>query len=173
MYMLLGDFECGTKSVCNIVKSQTYEVVKLLWDKTNMHRNFRFGPIWDWLDPNGINPGPFQIRFQYILARRATKNDKLKKSRIGPIWPKSDRKKSRIFIPFVAHLTNFRSKFDIPDYETKLQCCVYHWAQDYTIMYTYTTDQGCQIWHPNWDRLAPNGTNMRLWRLLKISFSRI
>ena len=28
--------------------------------------------------------------------------------------------------------------------------------------------QGCQIWHPKWVRLAPNGTNLGLF---KISFS--
>ena len=28
--------------------------------------------------------------------------------------------------------------------------------------------QGCQIWHPSWLRLAPNGTNLGLF---KISFS--
>ena len=31
-------------------------------------------------------------------------------------------------------------------------------------------DQGCKIWHPNWVRLAPNGTNLGLF---KIRFSTV
>ena len=43
------------------------------------------------LVPNGTNPGPFQIGFQYILAHRQNvlKSD-LKKSRICPISGQSD-----------------------------------------------------------------------------------
>ena len=32
----------------------------------------------------------------------------------------------------------------------------------------YNKDQECQIWHPNWVRLAPNGTNLGFF---KINFS--
>ena len=46
-----------------------------------------WGPKWARLTPNGTNPGLFQIRFQYILAR-VLKSD-LKKPRVCPIWSQS------------------------------------------------------------------------------------
>ena len=30
--------------------------------------------------------------------------------------------------------------------------------------------QGCQIWHPNWVRLAPNGTNLELFKIIFSTF---
>ena len=56
-----------------------------------------FDPKWVRLAPNGTNPGLFQIRFQYILARRA-------KMYWNLIW------KSPGFVPFGANLTHFGSK---------------------------------------------------------------
>ena len=29
----------------------------------------------------------------------------------------------------------------------------------------YNKDQECQIWHPNWVRLAPNGTNLGFFKI--------
>ena len=36
-----------------------------------VHRVVKFCPKWVRLPSKGTHPGPFQIRFQYILARRA------------------------------------------------------------------------------------------------------
>ena len=46
------------------------------------------------------------------------------------------------FVPFGASQACFRDESDISD-----------------VAYFECWHQGCQIWHPNWVRLAPNGTH--------------
>ena len=31
-------------------------------------------------------------------------------------------------------------------------------------------NRGCQVWHPNWVRLAPIGTNLGLFKLVSVHF---
>ena len=64
------------------------------------------------LPPNGTNLGLFQIRFQYILARRA-------KMYCNLIW------KSPRFVPFGANLTHFGSKSGHPG--LCCDCAVWLW----------------------------------------------
>ena len=69
----------------------------------------------------------------------------MKKSQICPIWGQSGPN----LWPTLVSMATTSVTWAAIDY----------WSQ------LFFLNQGCQMWHPNWLRLAPNGTNLGLFKI--------
>ena len=78
--------------------------------------------------------------------------------------------KSPTFFTIMTYLIQIESKQDKPTHDDAM--FVYkdldNTPQSTCLIPSLCTPRGCQIWHTNWVRLAPNGKNLGLF---KISFS--
>ena len=114
------------------------------------------GENWARLALKGTHQGFFKIRFQFILVRLTEKTD-CKPSQIlshlVPIW-----------LNFSPNMTSLTGR------NTRWMFCCTNRQPGYSVRDPDTNSglQGWQIWHPNWVRLTPNGTNLGLF---KITFS--